>query len=179
MDAVVDRYFGMLEQLVTRIVRVEAEVLEDSRAGGGLPQIQDLRREALVVRRAVWPLRDVLGSLYRGESHMVQPETRVFLRDVHDHAVQVIDTVETLRELVAGVMDLHMSAVSNRMNEVMKVLTIIATIFIPLSFLTGLYGMNFDVMPELHVPWAYPALLGVMATVGIGMLTYFKRKGWW
>ncbi|NNF25918.1 MAG: magnesium and cobalt transport protein CorA, partial [Gemmatimonadetes bacterium] len=131
------------------------------------------------VRRAVWPLREVIGSMYRTDSELIAEDTRIFLRDVHDHAVQVIDAAETLRELAAGVMDLHMSAVSNRMNEVMKVLTMIATIFIPLSFLAGLYGMNFDTMPELHIPWAYPALLSVMGAVGIGMLVYFKRKGWW
>ena len=178
MDAVVDRYFESLEALGDQIETVENEVLDDASAQA-LGRIQELRRNALVVRRAVWPLREVIGSLYRTDSGLVAEDTRIFLRDVHDHAVQVIDAAETLRELAAGVMDLHMSAVSNRMNEVMKVLTMIATIFIPLSFLAGLYGMNFDTMPELHLPWAYPALLALMAVLGAGMLFYFKRKGWW
>jgi len=178
IDAIVDRYFGSLETLGDQIESAEERVLEDA-SQGALRAIQGLRRNALVVRRAVWPLREVIGSMYRTESELVTDDTRVFLRDVHDHAVQVIDAAETLRELAAGVMDLHMSAVSNRMNEVMKVLTMIATIFIPLSFLAGLYGMNFDVMPELHTPWGYPALLSVMAVLGVSMLYYFKRKGWW
>ena len=178
IDAVVDRYFETLETLGDQIETVETHILEEA-STEALGRIQELRRSALVVRRAVWPLREVIGSMYRTESELVADETHVFLRDVHDHAVQVIDAAETLRELAAGVMDLHMSAVSNRMNEVMKVLTMIATIFIPLSFLAGLYGMNFDTMPELHVPWGYPALLAVMGSLSIGMLAYFKRKGWW
>lgn len=178
IDAVVDRYFGVLETVGDRLEDLEDSVLADGRGGPGLEEIQSLRRESILVRRAVWPLRDVISTLYRGDSELVRPETVVFLRDVHDHAVQVIDTAETLRELASGVMDLHMSALSNRMNEVMKVLTIIATIFIPLSFLAGVYGMNFDVMPELHQPWGYPALLSVMFAVGVGMLGYFRRKGW-
>ncbi|NNM34248.1 MAG: magnesium/cobalt transporter CorA [Gemmatimonadetes bacterium] len=179
VDAVVDRYFESLEVLGDQIETVETQVLDEDASPEALGRIQELRRSALIVRRAVWPLREVIGSMYRTDSELIAEDTRIFLRDVHDHAVQVIDAAETLRELAAGVMDLHMSAVSNRMNEVMKVLTMIATIFIPLSFLAGLYGMNFDTMPELHIPWAYPALLSVMGAVGIGMLVYFKRKGWW
>jgi magnesium transporter len=126
----------------------------------------------------VWPLRESIGVLARGEIALIGTDARVYLRDVHDHAVQAIDTVETLREVLSSAMDLYLSAVSNRMNEVMKVLTIIATIFIPLSFFAGIYGMNFDYMPELSVPWAYPTLLVAMISAGGAMLLYFKRKGW-
>jgi magnesium transporter len=141
-------------------------------------RIHGLKREVLVIRRAVWPLREALGQLYRGEIKRVNEETQLFLRDVYGHCVQVIDTVETLREVLSSTLDLYMSGVSNKMNEVMKVLTIIATIFIPLSFFAGLYGMNFDYMPELHVRWAYPTLLGAMALVAGGMLWYFRKSGW-
>ena len=141
-------------------------------------RLHHLKREMLILRRAVWPLREVLGSMYRGEVNLVTEETRVFLRDVYDHAVQVIDTVETLREVNSSAIDLYMSHVGNRMNEVMKVLTIIATIFMPLGFFAGVYGMNFEHMPELAIRWAYPALLGWMLTLAGGMLLYFRKKGW-
>jgi magnesium transporter len=177
VDFMVDHYFHVIEALSDRMEALEIAVMENPDEAL-MRTLHHLRREMLTVRRAVWPLRDVLAQLYRGESDFVDPATRIFLRDVHDHAVQVIDTVETLRDLAGGLMELYMTGVSNRMNEVMKVLTIIATIFIPLSFLAGLYGMNFDVMPELHMPWAYPALLGIMAAVAIGMLAWFRRRGW-
>jgi len=177
IDAVVDSYFGVLERMGDEIDRLEIQAVEDA-SQQTLHEIHSLRREVLVLRRAVWPLRDALGPMYRGDMEQISEETRVFLRDVHDHAVHVIDTVESLREVLAAAMDLHLSSVSNRMNEVMKVLTIIATIFIPLSFFAGVYGMNFEYMPELSVPWAYPATLAAMAALALGMLGYFKRKGW-
>jgi magnesium transporter len=130
------------------------------------------------MRKAVWPLRELFGSLMRDESGLINDETRLFLRDAHDHAIQIIDTLETLRDLVAGMIELYLTSVSNRMNEVMKMLTIIATIFIPLTFLVGVYGMNFDVMPELHWRWSYPVLWGLMLVVAGGMLLYFKRRSW-
>lgn len=177
IDAVVDSYFSVLERIGDEIEALEAAALTDD-GTQIIHHIHELRRETLVIRRAVWPLRDALGPMYRGDMAGITEETRVFMRDVHDHAVQVIDTVESLRELLAAAMDLHLSNVSNRMNEVMKVLTIIATIFIPLSFFTGLYGMNFTHMPELSIPWAYPALLGFMSAIALGMVGYFKHKGW-
>jgi magnesium transporter len=177
MDAVVDSYFEVLEKVGDRIETLEEEAMTRA-SSETLHAIHALRREVLVLRRAVWPLRDALGPLYRGDTAQVTEETRVFLRDVHDHAVQVIDTVESLREVLAAAMDLHLSSLSNRMNEVMKVLTIIATIFIPLSFFTGVYGMNFEHMPELAVPWAYPALLAFMGSLAVAMIGYFKHKGW-
>jgi magnesium transporter len=177
IDAIVDSYYRILETVGDRIEEIEEAALGEPTMEV-MRRIHNLKREMLILRRAIWPLREATGQLYRGEVPLVTPETQLFLRDVHDHCVQVIDTVETLREVLSGAMDLYMSGVSNRMNEVMKVLTIIATIFIPLSFFAGLYGMNFDYMPELHVRWAYPVLLGGMATVAGGMLRYFHKKGW-
>ena len=177
IDAIVDNYFRILEMLGDIIEDLEEAAMGDPTMDV-LHRIHHLRREMLVVRRAVWPLREILGQMYRGEVETISEETQVFLRDVYDHSVQVIDTTETLREVLTGAMDLYLSGVSNRMNEVMKVLTIIATIFIPLSFFAGLYGMNFDYMPELHIHWGYPALLVFMLTVSLGMLWAFKKKGW-
>ncbi len=177
IDAVVDHYFRILELIGDRIEELEDQVLVEATLES-MHRIHHLRREMLIVRRAVWPLREALGQLYRGEVELVQEETEVFLRDVYDHCVQLIDTVETLREVLSGAMDLYMTGVSNRMNEVMKVLTIIATIFIPLSFVAGVYGMNFEYMPELNVRWGYPALLAAMGTAAGAMVWYFRRKGW-
>jgi magnesium transporter len=137
-----------------------------------------MKREMIFLRRAVWPLREVVGSIGRTESDLVVPETRLFLRDVQDHAMQVIETVETFRDLLAGMLDLYMSTISNRLNAVMKVLTIIATIFIPLTFIAGVYGMNFEFMPELHWRWAYPAVLAIMLGIGLGMLWIFRKRDW-
>ncbi|MDH3424912.1 MAG: magnesium/cobalt transporter CorA [Gemmatimonadota bacterium] len=177
MDAIVDSYFRILEQIGDRIEEIEQAVMDDPSIEL-MHRIHHLKGEVLVLRRAVWPLREALGLMYRGEIPNITDETQLFLRDVYDHCVQVIDTAETLREVLSGAMDLYMSGVSNRMNDVMKVLTIIATIFIPLSFFAGLYGMNFEYMPELAVPWAYPALLSAMTILAGGMLWYFKRRGW-
>jgi magnesium transporter len=177
IDAIVDGYFAVLEKVGDRIEELEEQAIDDGSAET-MHAIHQFRREILVLRRAVWPLRDALGPMYRGDIAQIGEETRVFLRDVHDHAVLVIDNVESLRELLSATMDLHLSGISNRMNEVMKVLTMIATIFIPLSFFAGVYGMNFEHMPELALPWAYPALLTLMAGIAFGMLAYFKRKRW-
>lgn len=177
MDSVVDHYFGILERIGD-----EVEVLEDAAVSAPGPSmtrsIHHLKRQTAMARRSIWPLREVLGTIYRGEHPLIAESTRLFLRDVYDHSVQVIDTLETLRDVAAGVMDLHMSAVSNRMNEIMKVLTIMSSLFIPLSFLAGLYGMNFDVMPELHYRWGYPVLLVVMLVIAVGLIAWFRRKGW-
>jgi magnesium transporter len=177
MDAVVDSYYRVLEQIGDRIEQLERDAVEDGSVDIA-HRIHHLKGEVLVLRRAVWPLREMLGLMYRGDVPNVAEETQLFLRDVYDHCVQVIDTAETLREVLSSAMDLYMTSVSNRLNEVMKVLTIIATIFIPLSFFAGLYGMNFEYMPELGVRWAYPALLSAMAVLAGGMLWYFWRRGW-
>jgi magnesium transporter len=132
----------------------------------------------ILLRKSVWPLRDVIGSLERGESSLICKETHVFLRDVYDHTIQEIDTIESYRDMLSGLLEVYLSTISNRLNAVMKVLTIIATIFMPLSFITGLYGMNFDHMPELHWHWGYPAVLVLMVLVTIAMLFFFKKKNW-
>jgi magnesium transporter len=177
IDAVVDHYFQILETMAETVEELEVAVLEDPKPDV-MHRIHSLRQEMLVVRRAVWPLRELTNSLARTETGLIHDDTQVFLRDVYDHTVQVIDTTETLREVVSGLMDLYMSSVSNRMNEIMKVLTIMASIFIPLTFLAGIYGMNFQVMPELGLPWAYPALLAVMLAIGVALFLFFKKRGW-
>ena len=177
VDAVVDHYFTILEAVGDVIEHVEAEVVQSPRPQT-MHELHGLKREILIVRRAVWPVRDMLSALLRSESPLVSDNTRVFLRDVYDHAVRIIDTVETLRDVVGGIIDLYLSSVSNRTNEVMKALTVMASIFIPLTFIVGIYGMNFDFMPELRVWWAYPILWLFMASVATGMLWHFKRRGW-
>jgi magnesium transporter len=177
LDAVIDHYFVVLEKLGDRVESVGEEVAENPRPDD-LEEIRHLKRELLFLRKSVWPLREVLSGLQRGESPLFEENTLVYLRDVYDHAVQVIDTVENFRDMTGGILDVYHSSLSNRMNEVMKVLTIIATIFIPLSFVAGLYGMNFLHMPELKWRFGYPVALGLMAAVAGGMLFYFRRKKW-
>ncbi len=177
VDATVDSYYAVLERMGETIERMELEVLEDP-TPGTMAQLHELKRELLAVRRAIWPVREMMSTLLRLETPLIEAPTRVFMRDVYDHAVQLIDTVESLRDVVSGMIDIYLSAVSNRTNEVMKVLTIMASIFIPLTFIAGVYGMNFRYMPELDQRWAYPAVWGVMLVVGLGMLVWFKRKGW-
>lgn len=177
IDAVVDHYFTILETLGERIESLGEDMTENPKRED-LAAIRHLKRELLFMRKSVWPLREVLGSIQRDESELVRESTRPYLRDVYDHTIQIIDTVETFRDMLSGLMDLYMSSVSNRMNEVMKVLTIIATIFIPLSFFAGLYGMNFVFMPELQWRYGYFAVLGFMLAVAGGMLLYFRRRKW-
>lgn len=177
MDATVDSYFGVLERLGHATEAVDADLTADP-GPETIRAIHDLKRETLILRRSVWPLREVLASFARCEASIVTEETQVFLRDVYDHAIHVIDTTESMRDVVAGMMDLYLSLVGNRTNEVMRVLTVMASLFIPLTFLAGVYGMNFHYMPELALRWAYPALLGLMGVVAAALLIYFKRKGW-
>jgi len=177
MDAVVDEYFGVIEKIGDRIEDLEQDVILDPRQETA-STIHHLKNELLVMRRAVWPLRDLFNALLRDDSPLFTDLTRVYLRDAYDHAVQVIDNTETMRDLTAGLLDMYLSSVSNRMNETMKVLTVIATIFIPLTFLAGVYGMNFDFMPELHWTWSYPVLWIVMIGLGVTMFIWFRRKSW-
>jgi magnesium transporter len=150
----------------------------------GFAQIHVLRRELLLLRRAVWPLRDAISSLRSETTPFVSDETRIYLRDCYDHAVQLIDLLESYRDIAGDVRDYFLSTISNRMNEIMKTLTVIATIFLPLSFIASLYGMNFNTaaskwnMPELNWPYGYPLVLSLMGLVAVGMLWWFKRKGW-
>jgi len=177
IDAIVDSYFSILEQLGEKIAKLEEELI-DHPDPETVENIHVFRREMLFLRKSIWPLREVLGNLQRTESKLIQKSTLFYLRDVHDHAVQIIDTTETFRDMLSGMLDIYLSAMSNRMNEVMKVLTIIGTIFIPLTFVTGLYGMNFDFMPELQWKYGYVFAISVMMGIVLSMLYYFKRKGW-
>jgi magnesium transporter len=130
------------------------------------------------LRKAVWPLREEIGALVKSESVLICAETKVFLRDLYDHTIQIIDMLESFRDILGGMQDTYLSSISNRMNEVMKMLTVIATIFIPLTFIVGVYGMNFEHMPELKWPWGYYGIWGVMLAIGLGMIGYFKKKKW-
>ncbi len=177
IDAVVDHYFVVLDKIGERLEVLETSVFENPNAET-LAEIQQLRLELLGFRKAIWPLREAINGLLREESELISEKTEIFLRDVYDHTIQVLDTVEGFRDTVSGLMDVYLSNVSNRMNEVMKVLTIIATIFIPLTFIAGIYGMNFEYMPELQIPWAYPLVWLAMVAVALIMIVYFRRKGW-
>jgi len=178
LDAVVDGYFPVLESLGERLERLEDEcVLE--RGALVLPKIQVLRRDLLTVRRAIWPMREAVVALGREESALITPETRLFLRDCYDHALEALEIVETDRETASSVMEIHLATQNQRLNEVMKVLTVIATIFIPLTFIASIYGMNFEHMPELRWRYGYAAILGFMGAVAAGLIYYFKRRRWW
>ncbi len=176
-DAVVDCYFNILEKIGDRIELLEDELISEP-TKKTMQQLHHLKREMIFVRKAVWPMRELISNMERSETELIKPSTDIFLRDVHDHAIRVIDSVETFRDLLSGMMDIYLSSVSNRMNEVMKVLTIITTIFVPVTFIAGVYGMNFDYMPELHSRWGYPAVWVVMLAIIISLLFYFRRKKW-
>lgn len=177
LDAVVDCYFNVLEKIGDRIEDIEDELVDEP-SKDVLKQIHHLKREMIFLRKAVWPMRELINNLERSETELIKPTTDVYLRDLHDHVIRVIDTVETFRDLLSGMMDIYLSSVSNRMNEVMKVLTIITTIFVPITFIVGVYGMNFDEMPELHSKWGYPITwASIVITVG-SLLYYFRRKKW-
>jgi magnesium transporter len=177
LDTVVDNYFIVLEHLGERIETLE-DVLVANPASSTLRAIHMLKRDLIFLRRSVWPLREVLNGLQREDSNLVRETTRVYLRDVYDHTIHAIDTLETFRDMISGMLDIYLTSISNRLNEVMKVLTIIATIFMPLTFISGVYGMNFRYMPELGWRWGYPAVLLLMAAVSGCMILYFKRKKW-
>jgi magnesium transporter len=178
LDAVVDAYFPVLEAIDLRLERVEAAVLQRDHGDSVVHELHGVRRHLVLLRRALWPLREALASLVRGEVRHFSPEVRPYLRDVQDNVVQLLDLVDSYRETSSSLMDLHLSSVNHRLNEVIKLLTIISTIFIPLTFLVGVYGMNFDWMPELRVWWAYPTCLSVMVVLAGGMLWWFRRRGW-
>jgi len=180
---VVDEYFNVLDEFGDKLEDLEDQIMEQQERAT-MQNIQHLRRELIYFRKSVWPLRDMLNSLYRLDTPLIDASMRIYLRDVYDHSIHVIDTVENYRDMVMSLTDTYMSSVSNRMNEIMKVLTIIATIFIPLTFIVGLYGMNFDTsispynMPELKFYYGYPAVWLVMIIVTIIMVIYFRRKKW-
>ena len=178
IDAIVDSYFSVLEALGDRIENLEDQLL--SRPDKSmLVKIHRFKNELMILRRSVWPLRELLASIERGESPLIEPATRVYLRDVYDHTVRIVETLESDFDIVTGMFDIYLSSIGNRTNEIMKVLTMMAGLFIPLSFVAGVFGMNFQHMPELQWRWAYPVgfwvLIGLLTAV---MLFYFKKKRW-
>ena len=177
MDAIVDRYFVILEKLEDRIELVEDDLLTNP-TPKTLQDIHSLKSEMIFLRKSIWPLREVVSRLERRESTLIQESTAIYLKDIYDHTIQIIDSIETFRDMLSGMLDIYLSTISNKMNEVMKVLTIIATIFIPLTFIAGIYGMNFLYMPELGWHWGYPVVWIVMITIALSMVVYFRRKKW-
>jgi len=177
MDAVVDNYFVVLEKIGGKTEALEELLMTDPRPEA-LAAIHSLRSETIFLRRSVWPLRDVIIGLEKGEPGLISEPVTLYFRDVYDHTIQVAETIETCRDLVSGMHDMYLSVVSNRMNEIMKVLTIIATIFIPLTFIAGIYGMNFKYMPELEWRWSYPAIWITIVFVAGVMVFYFRKKRW-
>ena len=164
MDAVVDHYFAVLDTFGEKIETLEQELLAEPEPSV-LQRLYNMKREIIFFRKQVWPIRELLNTLIKEDSPFIDETVHVFLRDVYDHTIQVIDAVETFRDMVSGLMDLYLTSISNRMNNIMKLLTIIATIFIPITFVAGIYGMNFEYMPELKWWWSYPAVLVVMAAI--------------
>ena len=177
IDLLVDQYFVVLERFGDRIESLEEELIAEP-ATETLHAIYHLKREMALLRKSVWPLREVIGTLERSESPLMDASTGLYLRDAYDHTIQVIDAVETFRDMLSGMLDIYLSSVSNRMNEVMKVLTVISTVFIPLTFVVGLYGMNFRYMPELEWPWGYPMVWIAMLVIALLMVVYMRRKRW-
>jgi magnesium transporter len=177
IDLIVDNYFIVLEKLGEKIEDAEENLLTNP-TSQTLQAIHNLKKEMMSLRKSVWPLREVVSSMERDESGLIKRTLLVYLRDVYDHTIQVADTIETFRDMLSGMLDIYLSSTSNRLNEVMKVLTIVATIFIPLTFVVGIYGMNFKYMPELEWQWGYYAVLSTMVVIGVLMIIYFKKKKW-
>lgn len=183
IDAIVDNYFIILEKIGDKVEDMEEELVSNP-VPEILQNIHNLKREMIFLRKSVWPIREVISALQREESTLIQESTYIYLRDLYDHTIQVIDTVETFRDMISGMVDIYMSSVSNKMNEIMKVLTIFAAIFIPLTFIVGVYGMNFNPnispfnMPELNWYLGYPMIWIIIIAVAGSMLVYFRRKKW-
>lgn len=177
LDIIIDNYFVIIEKIEDRIEVIEEELINQP-SEGTLQIIYELKNEMIFLRKSVWPLREVINSLEKSDNPLISQDIKLYLRDVYDHTIQVIETVETIRDMLGGMLDIYLSSLSNRMNEVMKVLTIIATIFIPLTFIAGIYGMNFEYMPELTFKNGYFVVLIVMLIVAIYMVYYFKKKKW-
>ncbi len=178
MDLVVDHYFVVIEGMAEKLDDIEDRIIRDVAGQDTLARLYALKREMSLMRRYVQPLRDVLGVLMREESPLIQPGTMPFLRDLADHVNQVVETLDAYREIIPGLLDVYLSTNSNRMNSVMKTLTIFSAIFMPLTFIVGIYGMNFDNMPELHTRYGYYWTWGVMVMVTLGLIIYFRRRGW-
>lgn len=177
IDSIVDHYFVVLENVGEQIEYVEDE-LSSEPTPDTLQKIHSLKRDIIFLRKSVWPIREVINTLFKSDSMLIFETTNLFLKDIYDHVIQVAETLDTYRDMLTGIHDLYISSISHRMNEVMKVLTIIATIFIPLTFIAGVYGMNFEYMPELEWKWSYPLLWIIMLSAGVSMFVYFKKKKW-
>ncbi len=177
MDAVVDQYFLVVEWIGDRIEEIDNRLLVEPRSTD-VVQLHRIKRDTLHLRRAVWPLREEVGALSKSVSALVGADTKMFLRDLYDHTIQVMDMIETSRDILGGMHDTYLTTISNKMNETMKILAIISTFFIPLTFIVGVYGMNFDYMPELHWHWGYLMIWGIMVSIVLGMIWFFKNKKW-
>ena len=177
IDAIVDNYFLILEKLGENIEAIEEDLLENP-SPETLQTLHEMKREMIYLRKQIWPIREIINSLAKSESSLIQEQLHVYFRDVYDHTIQIIDTIESYRDILAGMLDIYLSTLSNRMNEVMKVLTIIATIFIPITFVAGIYGMNFKFMPELEWRWGYAMVWAIIVVVTGIMIGFFKKKQW-
>jgi magnesium transporter len=177
IDSLIDNYFLMLETFGDKIENIEEELIENP-TSKTVHVIHNLKKNLITLRKSVWPLREVIGAFQRLESPIIRKATNIYLRDIYNHTIQVIDTVETFRDMVSGMLDIYLTSINNRMNEIMKVLTIIATIFIPATFIAGVYGMNFKYMPELDWKLGYLFAWGIVTIIGISMLIYFKKRNW-
>lgn len=177
IDAIIDQYFIILEKIGEQLALLEEELVL-YKEPTTLQKIHELKREIIFLRKAIWPVREVINILQRGLSQLINPTTFIYLRDVYDHTIQIIETIEAYRDIVSGMIDIYLSSMSNKMNQIMKVLTIIATIFIPLTFITSIYGMNFKYMPELEWRWGYFAVWGFLILLSLFMLTIFKKRNW-
>jgi len=177
IDVIVDNYFGIMENIEEKIGNIEEELLSES-TSKTLQAIHNIKREMIFMSKSVWPLREIINNLERGESSLIKEFTKIYFRDAYDHTIQIIESIETFRDMITGMMDIYLSSVNNKMNEIMMFLTIIGTIFIPLTFITGIYGMNFKYMPELGWFWGYPAVLLIMFGIVVLMLFFFRRKKW-
>jgi magnesium transporter len=178
LDIIVDHCFILVDSLDEAVASLEDSLLVAEPTLETLYAIQMLKREILNIRRYISPIRELMAAMLRSESRLVDAKTRIYLRDVHDHAIRIIESIEVYREILSGLLEMYMTSINNKMNEVMKVLTVFASIFIPLTFLAGIYGMNFEYMPELRWKWAYPALWVVFLLIPAVLLVYFKRKKW-
>ena len=177
IDAIVDNYFLILEHFGEEIEDLEEGLIIQPRPET-LKAVQKYKRDMITLRKSVWPLRELINGLQRVESDLIKETTRIYLRDIYDHTIQVIDSVEDFRDILSSMVDIYLSSISYRMNDVMKVLTVIATIFIPLTFIAGVYGMNFEYMPELKWRWGYPVIMLAMSLIGVSMFAYFKKRRW-
>lgn len=177
LDTIVDYYFIVLDYMDTQLEALEEELIKKS-TSTTLLEIQHTKRDMIILRKSAWPVRELISRLQQTDTPLISPTTQVYLRDVYDHIIQIIDIIEGLRDIAGGLIDIYLSTINIRTNDIMKVLTIVSTIFVPLTFIASIYGMNFDFIPELHYRFAYPLVLTSMLVIAIGMLIYFRRKGW-